>query len=128
LIYQLTNYLKVQLNTYIFVSEGFLPKSSDNSIAIRQGPGQDSHFDIRTDFSVQIISRNVDIVVGKVAIDAVYNLLKNRFGLVLPTVTVDSVVYPELTTSQITPNQTPSKMGTDENNRWLWVFNSTIII
>ena len=88
--------------------------------------GVPNHWYDRTDWAVQIISRANNVTDSKTQIDAVYDLLKNKFGLALPVVTVDGVVYPEVKAWQIVPIQVPGYLGANKENLEMFSFNLTI--
>lgn len=75
---------------------------------------------------VQVYARDVDNVVSKELITELYNAIKDSNGLTLPTVTVNSIVYPAITTGQIIADQTPAQINIDDQDRPEWVFNLTI--
>ena len=59
-------------------------------------------------------------------IEAVYNLLKNKFGVLLPRVIVGDTEYEDVQTYQISPLQTPGYIGSTEENLEMFSFNLTI--
>jgi len=127
LIFNLVEYLKVNLPTLTFVCNGWIEGSSETSINVTQTGGEPQHFFDRTDWTVQIMSRAKTNVDSKVNIESVYSLLKNKYGLTLPTVTVDSVIYAEIKTYQISPLQIPEYLGMDEKRLYMWVFNLKVV-
>ncbi len=126
MIYNLKKYLTINLPDITFYSNGWRPKSEHDSVMILQSGGDPQHWYNRTDWTVQIMSRAENIVNAKELIDAVYNKLKNRYGLELPAITVDSILYPLVKTYQISPLQAPSYIGADKANLEMWSFNLII--
>jgi len=126
MIYNLAQYLIVNLPLIKFVVNGFSPDSSQDEIMVSETGGEPQHWYERTDWAVQILSRAKNVNTAKKQIDDVYNKLKNRFGLLLPQVTIDGVLYPAVKTYQISPIQTPGYLGADEENIEMFSFNLTI--
>ena len=116
MIYNLVEYLKVNLPALNYICNGWIDDTeiSETSINITQTGGEPDHFFSRTDWNIQIMSRAKVNTLAKTNIDNVYNKLKNRYGLTLPEITVDDIVYPEIKTSQIVPLQVPEYIGLDE--------------
>lgn len=125
MIYNLAQFLITNLPSIAFVVNGWNVDYQDQ-IMISETGGDPNHWYDRTDWTVQILSRARDVNVAKENIESVYNLLKNRFGLKLPQVTVNTIVYPELKTYQISPIQTPSYIGATEEHFEMFSFNLTI--
>ncbi len=126
MIYNLRKYLTLNLPDITFYANGWRPKSEHDSVMILQSGGDPEHWIDRTDWTVQIMSRAENIVNAKEQIDDVYAKLKNRYGLELPAITVDSIVYPLVKTYQISPLQTPGYIGADQANLEMWSFNIRI--
>lgn len=124
--YNLTQHLIDTFASYNFVTNGFAEDTVDNVIMIQNNGGDVDHWYDRTNYSIQILGRNNSVVTGKEQIVNVYNELKNRFGLLLPAVTVDSVVYPAVQTWQISPIQFPGKIGVDDRGLAMYSFNVVI--
>lgn len=127
MIYNLAQYLITNFPAYDFTVNGFQHDSPVNCINIRSTGGDLDHWYDRTEATAQILVRAHDNVIGKEQVDEVFNLMKNRFGLLLPEVIVNSVTYPEVQTAQISPIQIPESLGADDEGRFLWVFNLQII-
>ena len=126
MIYNLVQYLITELPSLVFIANGWSPDSPIESIAIKQTGGGVSHYDVRTDFSVQVLSRAKSSTIAYKQIKQVFNLLKNRFGLELPSVTVDGDLYVAVQTYQISPMQEPGYIEADEKNLELWSYNMII--
>ena len=126
MIYNLLQYLKTNLPTIDFVANGWNPDSDQDTVMISETGGDPKHWYDRTDWAVQILSRGKNTNIAKENADDVYNLLKNRFGLTLPQVIVNGVVYEAIKTYQISPLQTPSYLGATPENLEMFSFNLTI--
>ena len=92
-------------------------ESPDTCICINDSGGTPSHTHNRTDHLVQVLSRSRDKVKAKEASSSVYEKLKNVFSLILPVTTINGVVYPAVKTWQISPMQSPSFIGCDQEGR-----------
>ena len=123
MIYNLAQYLIVNLATINFVVNGFSPDSNQDEIMISETGGEPQHWYDRTDWTVQVLSRAKNVNTAKKQIDDVYEKLKNKIGLSLPEVTVAGVVYPAVQTYQISPIQTPGYLGANEENMEMFSFN-----
>lgn len=126
MLFNLVEYLAGQLPNINFEANGFTPDSNQDQIMLSETGGEPEHWYDRTDWTVQVLSRGIDKVVAKQNIDSVYSILKNKFGLVLPEVTVNAVVYPAVTAWQISPIQTPAYLGATVENLEMFSFNLTI--
>lgn len=126
MIYNLVAHLISQLPALDFVANGWSPESPQDSIMVRQSGGTVGHWFPRTDYNVQIISRAKNVTTAKKQIDQVFTLLKNKFGLLLPEVTVDEVVYSATKTYQISPIEVPGYIGADETHLEMWSLNLII--
>jgi hypothetical protein len=126
MIYNLVEYCSVQLPSINFTANGFNPDSPIECVAISQTGGDPAPWYDRNDYSVQILSRASSAPVAKENADSVFNLLKKRFGLQLPSVTVNSILYPAITTYQFVWRQEPSYIGADDENLEMWSFNLTV--
>ena len=127
MIYNLVEYLRLQLPTLNFIANGWDPDSEQNSIVINDTGGDPNHWILRTDWAIQIMSRANSVVLAKEQADAVYNLLKNKIGITLPQVTVNDIIYSEVKTFQISPMQTPGYLGADDRRLEMFSFNIIVI-
>ena len=98
---------------------------------LRQTGGEVQHDINRSDPVVQFLSRAGSSIVAKKQIDDVYELLKNKLGVLLPAKTIDEgtvreIVYPAVKTYRIVPNQLPGYIGADNTNHEMWSVNFTI--
>jgi hypothetical protein len=120
------------LPTLNIVTNGFNERSNKECITLIQNPGDPGHFYNREDPLVQVLSRAHTSPIAKKNIEAVYDLLKNRIGLVLPEVTLtideEEITYPQITAWRICPMQTPGYVGIDDKNLALWSYNMIVTI
>lgn len=128
MIYNLVKYCMTVFPTLAIYSDAWDNNSVDDSIKISDTGGEVDHNNGRIDASVQIMSRSKNRVDARTNIELVFQELKNRFGLLLPEVTVDSVVYPQVKTYQIVPMQNPGYLGATEESYHLYSFNVVITL
>ncbi len=126
MIYNLVQYLVVQLPALDFVADGFGPNSPVEATTIKNTGGNVDHWYNRSDDAIQILSRAKDTVTAYYNINLVYELLKNRYHLELPSVTVKSILYAAIQTYQISPVQKPGYIGSDDENLEMYSFNITV--
>lgn len=127
MIYNLFEYISTALPNISFVANGFDIDTPEDAIAINKEGGTPTPNFPRTEHAVQIFSRARTTVNSQYNIMRVFNLLKNRFHLLLPSVTVNDIFYDEIQTYQITANQEPGYLGNDDKNGEMYSFNLKII-
>ena len=127
MIYNLVQYLITQFPSYVFLANGFSQDSAKDSIMLSESGGEPQHWYSRTNHAVQIISRATIVNIAKKQIDDIYEELKNRFGLTLPQVIIDGNTYEQVRTYQISPVQSPSYLGANEEHLEMFSFNLTIV-
>lgn len=71
-------------------------------------------------YQLQVIVRDTDSPKARLLAYTVYNLLDNKFGLELPEVTVDGIIYASMKFAQISANTEPGFLGYDDNGRAEW--------
>jgi len=89
----------------------------DECILVREtggNPGVWADLEIPT---VQIITRAASTPQARLLSQQIFDLINSKFGLILPAITVDSVVYPAISTSQISAIQQPFCLGKDDQRR-----------
>lgn len=132
MINNLVQYLRTSLPTEtIYInqrkatdSQGFVP---DRMILVRETGGTEEPSANLKRQTVQILARDISSPKARVLAYSVYNLLQSKWGLLLPQITVDGVIYPEIETAQLSSVQMPSSMGEDENGNTVFSFNFIII-
>ena len=128
MIYNLVTYLITQFPSINFVTDGWSKASPETAVLISQSGGTEDNYTGRRDYTVQLMSRSKSQSTARTNIEAVADDLKNRFGLVLPAVTIAGKVYPELKTYRIVKIQVPGYIGTTEESYQLYSFNITVTL
>jgi len=128
MIYNLVSYLVTQLPTLEFSANGFSPDSPKECISVRQTGGDPDHWLNKVTINIQFLSRAESSDPAEFNLTEVYNLVLNRYGLVLPEVTVNERVHPEITAWQLSPIQAPGYIGVNNVNLEQWVFNSITVV
>ena len=124
--YNLFQYLKTLFPAISFVVNGYGPSSPDECIKINITSGEAQHFYERNDWTLQLLSRSKEMTTSKDIIYQVYFALRNKFGLQLPTYTLDTLVFPAIKAYRIVPMQTPGYIGADNAGREMFSFNITL--
>jgi len=131
MIYNLHEYLENMTTEKIYSNVKqitFPDKSVPDRIVLIQERGAVKKAWLRyTEQSIQVMCRDIDNVKARELAYTIYELLDNRFGLVLPAVTVGTVIYPEFKTAQITASSTPQTLGVDESGRSEFTFDLQFI-
>lgn len=77
--------------------------------------------------SIQVITRDADTPKAhKLSLD-IYDKLNRKFGLILPSNTIDAIVYPQIQTAQLSGNALPGYIGEDDNGRHEFSTNYRLI-
>ena len=126
MIYQLVNYLKIQFPAFEFNAEGYHKGAPDEVIVVSVTTGEAEPWYDRQDYNVQILSRATSSYQARENINTIYSFLPKRFGLILPSFTEDTVIYPEVKTAQIITKQIPSNLGAQYNGLNLYSCNFKI--
>ena len=79
-------------------------------------------------YTVQVITKDIDAPKARVRAYVIYHLLDNYFGLVLPEVVVDGLTYSAIPIAQISANTEPGFLGYDENGRAEFSNNYRILV
>jgi len=134
MFYNFAEYLKTELPTErIYVNkreklstEDFIP---DRNILIRETGGNTQPYTLYTNKTIQVICRDLAVPNARALAWEVYQLFSDNgtFGLLLPAVTVNSIIYPASQTGQISPIQEPFNLGTDAEGRTEFTTNYNII-
>lgn len=64
---------------------------------------------------LQILVRDIDSAKSRALAFQVFDLLNNKFGLTLPSITIDGVIYSAVYIDQISANTEPISIGNNEN-------------
>lgn len=122
MIFNLVKYLRDSLPALTFISIADNVDSDEGTIVTDTGGVSDHNFD-KKDFAIQLMTKSKSLPSCQQDSTTIYNLLENVFNLTLPTVTVNSVVYPEIRTYRLVPVQTPGYIGVDSNGLHMYSFN-----
>jgi len=122
MIYQLFTYLETEFPTETFKINVKYEELASNSlpdrlVLLRETGGPETAWFKYIQHSLQVLVRDVDAVKARKLSYDIYNKLDNKFGLILPSVTVDSVAHSQLQVAQISADARPSSLGDDENGR-----------
>ena len=128
MIFNLMQYITTELPAIPITVNGFPNDERLDIIALNETGGTVEHQYPRTDFTVQVIGKFNQVLTGKEQMGQVFDLLKNRFGLTLPAVTVNGVTYPQITAWQISPVQAVSYLGLNSESMALLSFNIVVTI
>lgn len=131
MIYNIQEYLETELpgeTVYSNVKNVVTGENVPDRIILVQETGGQKRAWLRfTSQSIQIMTRDIDPVKARDLAYQVYETLDNKFGLILPQVTVDGVLYAEKQIAQISAESTPQSLGTDESGRYEFVTNYRFI-
>jgi hypothetical protein len=126
--YQLDKYVRTLLPTLALIVGAETPKSPTENVCLRQSGGESAHDIDRQDVLFQFISSYFSQTKAYSEIMRVYNILRNRLSVLLPTATVDGIVYPAVTAWRIVAMQMPGYIGADEKGRHQWSVNFLITL
>ena len=127
MIYNLFEYLDTQLPGIECSCEGFREIEDDTCIELSGGMGNELPWLIRQEHIVSFLSRSTEATIARANALSVYNLIKKKYGLVLPAVTVNGTDYPAVKTWAIRPVNMPQASGRDEKGRALYAFSFEIV-
>jgi hypothetical protein len=77
---------------------------------------------------IQIVCRDEDVYGCRKLAYEIHETINNRFGLILPSVTIGTDVFPQQIIAQISSNSLPQNMGADENGRARFVVNYRFLL
>ena len=125
MIYNLAKYITNNSSLTINVN-GFSPSSPDDTICINEGSGNERPWFDRKDTLVQFVSRSMDKTTSRKNAYTIYNLIKKKYGLTLPAVTVGSDTYAATTGWAIRPVNSPQYAFDDDAGRVNYTFTVEI--
>ncbi len=125
MIYNLAEYIDDNTSLTINVN-GFQPDSQDIVLCINEGSGDERPWFDRQDTVIQILSRATDRTIARKNSFTVYDLIKKKYGLTLPLVTVKGDTFPSLTVWAIRPVNMPQYAYDDDNGRTIYSFSVEI--
>lgn len=122
MFYNLAQYLKTQFpSEVIYTNERYLitgqTEIPDRNILVKEAGGIEQAWTQYSEPEIQVICRDSSVVKARKLAYDVFEEITSRFGLILPSITVDSVIYPSIQTAQIKAQQTPYHIGKDEEGR-----------
>jgi hypothetical protein len=121
MIYNLAKYITNNSSLTIVVN-GFTPSSPNSTVCMNEGSGDERPWFDRTDTLVQFISRATDKTESRSNAYEIYDLIKKKYALALPEVTVGSTTYPAVTGWAIRPVSTPQYAFDDDAGRANYTF------
>lgn len=122
MIYNLVTWLRTKFPVLIF-SVGEEVNTPDEVIVLSVSGGDVEHNHERTEYAVQLLCRSLDMMTAYHRINAVYEVLKNRFSFLLPKVAIGNFVFPAIQVAQASPVQAPGYIGTDDRGRHMYSVN-----
>jgi hypothetical protein len=133
MIYNLVQYLKTELPTETIFANLYLKinpavQLPDRLVLVRETGGTETAWFQFQSRSIQIIARDIDPVKARKLILDINDKINNKFGLILPAVTVDGTVYPAVETAQISINTLPQSVGFDPEGRSEFSVNYRILL
>ena len=121
MIYNLVEY--IDNNTSLTLNcNGFNPDSPDETVCINEGSGNERPWFDRKDALVQFVSRARNKITSRSNAYTIYNLVKKKYHLTLPEVTIGSTTYPEITGWAIRPVEVPQYAYDDDSGRAVYTF------
>ena len=134
MIYNFVQFLKIQFPTENIYTNIYFKESTENElpnrlILVRETGGIEQPVSNFLRATIQIIVRDIDCPKSRKLAYDVYELFmdKGQFGLILPAVTVDSILFESIQTAQITAVQAPTSLGEDAEGRTEFSTNYQII-
>lgn len=127
IIHNFYAWIKLQLDMIVFVKHNFRKNSPSNCTLIKQSGGMSAKQFNRKETLIQILVRNESDNEAFKIINTIYDLIRYQFMITLPQTVIDSITYPAVIAAQITPNQLPGGIGQDNEGRYLYSLNITII-
>ena len=130
MIYNLVQLLKTNFPTETFYANQEMTTQgivADKRCIVMESGGTDRPDTRLIRQRVQFNIRDLDGPKARVFAYQIYNYLQSRWGLILPSVTVDGVLFPQIESAELTAIQIPQSMGKDDNGRSVFVFNFIVI-
>jgi hypothetical protein len=127
MIYNFVEYLKTELPTEKIFTNTKEIQVPERCVFVKENGGDIQPWVGYTQKMIQIITRDIDAVRARELSYSVKNKLHDKFGLILPAVTVNGSLYDSLQSAQITAEQEPQSIGYDENGNAEYSTNYKII-
>jgi hypothetical protein len=119
MIYNLMQYIENELNYNIYINprDIIYPNNEplESYIQIIETGGSPDAYIGDTNKTIQILCVDKDSPKARRKAENIFNLLNDRFGLILNAITVDGVYYPSIQISQISANTEPQFIGYNQN-------------
>jgi hypothetical protein len=122
MVYNLAEYISNNTSLISNVN-GFQPDSDDDIISVNEGSGDERAWFDRKDTTIQILSRATDRTTARANSYTVYDLIKKKYGLLLPSVVVAGETFSAVTTWGIRPVMAPQYAYDDDNGRAVYSFS-----
>jgi hypothetical protein len=134
MIYNLHKYLETEfLTENIYINNKIIRSGNsqvpDKIAILIEQPGDTTPWFHLTTQAIQILTRDNDAPSARAFSYDIYNkfLDEAEFGKILPAVTVDGILYPELQVDQISPIGPPQSLGMNEEKKAEFTTNYKII-
>lgn len=122
MLYNLIEYLRTELpaeviypNFYQLISgQTIVP---DRACIVRETSGAITPWFQFARSTFQVITRDQSLTKAREFAYSIYGIINNKFGLILPSVIVNSLLYNSIHTGQISAIQQPYCLGPDEQGR-----------
>lgn len=124
--YNLYQYLITEFSSYVFTVNGKGISTPDEVIEINGSGGVSGAWYDRNDYRIQLLIHAKSSVDANYKALTLFEKLEKRFGLTLPSITVNGTVYPAVKTYQILAIQTPGYIGVDDVGCEMFSFNITL--
>lgn len=132
MIYNIMRYLEIFLpneNIYANVFNKRFPNEviPDRIVSVMEQGGEQTPITKYKISRFQILVRDKNIVSCRELAYIIYNKLHDRYGVILPSITVNGIVYEAIQTAEIKFNNIPQSIGYDEESRAIFSMNFIII-
>ena len=127
MIYNLAEYLRAKFVGLTIFVNGITGTAPERCLRLDDSGGNEKAWTLYGSYAIQVRARDVDAPKSRKLMDDVFQDLTGRFGLILPSATVDGVVYPAVQTAQISATQLPFNLGFDDEGRNNYTCNFQII-
>lgn len=124
MVYNFIKYIEDNASTITLSANGFHADSAETCTSISIGGGDEQPWFNREDIRVHIMSRSNVRDTAYKNCTTVYDLVKKKYGLTLPAITVGGVLYPAVTAWAIRPQLPPQYVGDDAQGRAM--FTATV--
>ena len=134
MIYNFYKFLKDEFPTENFYPNTKFIKTGNSQVPDRMAilieqPGETQAWFHLITTSIQVLTRDNDAPGARALAFLIYDKIQDaaEFGKILPAVTVDSVLYPQIQIDQITPFGPPQSLGMNEEKKAEFSTNYKII-